>query len=419
MWILPKNLITSHFVTDTEALTLVCKEFSDLPLEPLLFARSKPLASKMLWRKWNKGELKRLRSGLILKHSLGRAFAERWISSLEDTHASHSAPQESEQVKTTRDTFGRGLQREFPFANPRSASSKMLKGTFRLDSPQSSAIWRKLVTDMRREYSARRKLALHTGESGCLFWPTATVNESKNSEGKSQWKRNTPPLGTIVHGQPDREKLKKSGNNQECADPCDIKGPLGESLLAGADSPWPTPSVCGNHNRKGMSATSGDGLSTAVKNWATPNTLDSISPRTPAGILKQAIGARAGRSSPANLREQVDPVSCDIYQSVKIWPTPRGNKVHPEMKESNRAILANRNKSNLEEEIAGYCGNKTGKLNPRWVAQLMGVPTDWVYPAEDERNRTDELRMLGNGVVPATAAKAFVTLLISTTNQLD
>ena len=89
------------------------------------------------------------------------------------------------------------------------------------------------------------------------------------------------------------------------------------------------------------------------------------------------------------------------------------------MKESNRAILANRNKSNLEEEIAGYCGNKTGKLNPRWVAQLMGVPTDWVYPAEDERNRTDELRMLGNGVVPATAAKAFVTLLISTTNQLD
>jgi hypothetical protein len=26
-------------------------------------------------------------------------------------------------------------------------------------------------------------------------------------------------------------------------------------------------------------------------------------------------------------------------------------------------------------------------------------------------NRTDELRMLGNGVVPATAARAFVTLM--------
>lgn len=32
---------------------------------------------------------------------------------------------------------------------------------------------------------------------------------------------------------------------------------------------WPTPTVCGNHNRKGASATSGDGLATAVKMWPT------------------------------------------------------------------------------------------------------------------------------------------------------
>jgi site-specific DNA-cytosine methylase len=51
------------------------------------------------------------------------------------------------------------------------------------------------------------------------------------------------------------------------------------------------------------------------------------------------------------------------------------------------------------------------RLNPRWVAQLMGVPPDWVYPSEQERNRTDELRMLGNGCVPQTVAKAFTTLL--------
>lgn len=33
---------------------------------------------------------------------------------------------------------------------------------------------------------------------------------------------------------------------------------------------WPTPSICGNYNRKGASATSGDGLDTAVRNWPTP-----------------------------------------------------------------------------------------------------------------------------------------------------
>jgi DNA (cytosine-5)-methyltransferase 1 len=55
--------------------------------------------------------------------------------------------------------------------------------------------------------------------------------------------------------------------------------------------------------------------------------------------------------------------------------------------------------------------NSGKKLNPDWVSQLMGVPVGWVHP-EGVRNRTDELRMLGNGVVPQTAAKAFATLLM-------
>ena len=33
---------------------------------------------------------------------------------------------------------------------------------------------------------------------------------------------------------------------------------------------WPTPTVCGNYNRKGLSKTSGDGLATAVSKWPTP-----------------------------------------------------------------------------------------------------------------------------------------------------
>lgn len=36
---------------------------------------------------------------------------------------------------------------------------------------------------------------------------------------------------------------------------------------------WPTPTVCGNYNRKGASATSGDGLATAVAKFPTPSTL--------------------------------------------------------------------------------------------------------------------------------------------------
>jgi hypothetical protein len=67
--------------------------------------------------------------------------------------------------------------------------------------------------------------------------------------------------------------------------------------------------------------------------------------------------------------------------AVKSWATPRANKVHPEITEDNRDHLANRNKSNLEEEIAGHCGKATGKLNPRWVETLMGLPVGWTMPS--------------------------------------
>jgi DNA (cytosine-5)-methyltransferase 1 len=40
-------------------------------------------------------------------------------------------------------------------------------------------------------------------------------------------------------------------------------------------SMWPTPTVCGNHNRKGASAKSGDGLATAVAKWPTPTAQDA------------------------------------------------------------------------------------------------------------------------------------------------
>ena len=64
-------------------------------------------------------------------------------------------------------------------------------------------------------------------------------------------------------------------------------------------------------------------------------------------------------------------------KSQESWPTPRANKVHPEITEENREHLANRNKANLEEDIAGHCGKATGKLNPNWVEHLMGLPVGW------------------------------------------
>jgi hypothetical protein len=89
------------------------------------------------------------------------------------------------------------------------------------------------------------------------------------------------------------------------------------------------------------------------------------------------VGSTAGGRS---ARGQSKPHKASLEKQCQ-WATPRANKVHPEITENNRDQLANRNKSNLEEEIAGHCGKATGKLNPRWVETLMGLPIGWTMPS--------------------------------------
>jgi hypothetical protein len=88
---------------------------------------------------------------------------------------------------------------------------------------------------------------------------------------------------------------------------------------------WPTPTVCGNYNRKGASPTSGDGLATAVLKCATPTARDW----------------RSGKASQATME---------------------------------------RNSRPLSEQIGG-------SLNPTWVEWLMGWPLGWtdLKPLETDK----------------------------------
>ena len=68
----------------------------------------------------------------------------------------------------------------------------------------------------------------------------------------------------------------------------------------GSSVSYPTPTVCGNNNRKGASPTSGDGLATAVRNrmWPTPDTC-------------------AGGTGPSQINR-----NGPRLQDVVKWPTP-------------------------------------------------------------------------------------------------
>ena len=120
-----------------------------------------------------------------------------------------------------------------------------------------------------------------------------------------------------------------------------------------------------------------DAVETHEQNWPTATTRDwkdtnATVPPSRANPSKQTLGQRVAH---VGLQDQANPNTNGKNQ--ESWPTPRANKVHPEITEKNRDHLANRKKANLEEDIAGHCGKATGKLNPNWVEHLMGLPAGW------------------------------------------
>lgn len=98
--------------------------------------------------------------------------------------------------------------------------------------------------------------------------------------------------------------------------------------LASGFSRFPTPTVHGNHNRKGAWETSGDGLATVVKRWSTPSARD----------WKDSPGmSKTGTNPDGSERTRIDQLPRQVYA----------------------------------EESDG------GSLNPTWVEWLMGWPLLW------------------------------------------
>ena len=85
------------------------------------------------------------------------------------------------------------------------------------------------------------------------------------------------------------------------------------------------------------------------------------------------------------------------------WPTPNSSDQY------NPNIPHDIGRHYLRTEVTDKKPNPKAKLNPRWCEQLMGVPIGWTKLKEED-HRIDELRLLGNGVVPQTAEKAFRVL---------
>jgi hypothetical protein len=133
----------------------------------------------------------------------------------------------------------------------------------------------------------------------------------------------------------------------------------GTSLAQQINTPdrWPTPTVCGNYNRKGASSKSGDGLETAVKAWPTPTA---------------SLGTKGGRITPRKGREGGTLIEA---VSARTFPTPTASQHKGWSKNHNRADSDDRIDYTIEREA--HEAGTPGRLNPAWVEWLMGWPLGW------------------------------------------
>lgn len=80
---------------------------------------------------------------------------------------------------------------------------------------------------------------------------------------------------------------------------------------------WPTPTVCGNYNRKWASATSGDGLATAVRMWPTPTRRDYRSDSCTPGVKAIRDAHTRGKTLPWEVGGLLNPTWVEWLMG---WP---------------------------------------------------------------------------------------------------
>jgi hypothetical protein len=335
----------------------------------------------------------------------------------------------------------------------------------------SSDNWNEWVTKRRQEYSQRLNWGRPTSAKECSSWGSPAANDANKSRVAGEINSNQAGLARSVgreitnwptpdtNNHRDGTTLRKDNNLEQ-------GGFHGVSLhhamtKYGPPAPknWSTPSTMdtlppkspegiqrvlthdGRTNRK-----STGNLREDVVQFGPP---DPDNRSTHGNLPELWATPRAGKTTDENpetwaaRQANGDVTTMPLTAQVKAWATPATRDT-----QGPRGKGAQERKGNPMDTLPNQLETTSMRLNPRWVETLMGLPVGWTMvsctrpianPAHAAMmssagnaegttqtvhvlgqivsmtdSRTDELRLLGNGVVPACAEKAFVTLF----NQL-
>ena len=142
-----------------------------------LFAMSngKPSLLPLSSRGWQTRLYVTRLSGTMLPASMANLGAEKWISSLPDTHASRSAPPDSGEAQLMNDIYGHTLPGSSASAGHSGCSAKTSKAMSIWDCPKSSQTFREWAIALKRDCSRRMSVARHIKGGVFSLWPTPTA----------------------------------------------------------------------------------------------------------------------------------------------------------------------------------------------------------------------------------------------------
>jgi len=351
VWILTEQLIISHFALDTKVLEWDSETFGRM-CEKSLMWRSKPSQSRT-WRQRLKrvGYIQRLFTR-TLKPSHSNTFLEKWISSLPDSRVNPLVLPEDENQQMIRDIYTHISLKESHNADQLTLFSKMSKESSQAKpqtenrySSMSSETWKKEVISHRGEYSQRLKLVRPINENESLSWPTARNSDAEGGR-----------IETEMSEKGFRSKRHKSDQY--------FGAKLRDAVEHHEEKNWISPTTVDikrteegmkkrieyrkSVGRKYVEGCLSEQVDNQEKNWATPNTMDHLPPKEGEAMQRLYDTHRKGRTSPSNLREQVNP---------KSWPTPTTAEAE---KISNKANYGQKGLSN-HPSIVGEPTRKKGK----------------------------------------------------------
>ena len=364
-------------------------------------------------------------SGETSENSMDSPGVEEWISLVPRRHVNHTV-----KPANCVDPQIRAISSQIPSESLARYSPEesmwrpcqVLMFDQRMDGQPTGQLWSenwpRSGTTVDGTLYQRRTLAHRISENGGGLWPTPVADGDRTTN----YKQGATSLGFAARWSiPTPTPSDNWTGNLESSQ--QSEGSMHSVTLPGFVQRFPTPSTMDHIERKGMrpsraatNRTTGY-LSEEVTKWPTPTGDDTNNVTRASGDFQS------------------------LSREAQLWPTPATSQNYKPV----RPLAPSEANGTHGTMLVGAVGDRHpdhigGKLSATWVEWLMGIPEGWsaleplaegAYEewaghmsqgtwwaeerglprlAERQTDRVNRLKCLGNGVVPASGALAFITL---------